>query len=494
MAPVTQFEWRLLILSTVLKVFLAPSYKSTDFEVHRNWLAITHSLPLSQWYYEATSEWTLDYPPFFAYFEWLLARATPYVDPKIISVSGLNYDSVRCIAYQRLTVILSELVLFYALHRYLSHVQMGSRARRKVIFASILLNAGLIFVDHIHFQYNGFLYGILLLSIVDLLTGHAKRGAAIFAALLYFKHIYLYIALPFFIYLLRGYVLQRDPQLLGLGSIVILITALSMGPFVWYGQVPQVLSRLFPFKRGLVHAYWAPNAWALYLALDRFLLALARFLPVPYSITPLHAGTRGLVGDTAFSVLPEIIPLTTFLLTLLFQIPALLILWRKPCRETFLGSIIISAYASFLFGWHVHEKAILLILIPFSLDADRSYTHFRSFVALSIAGQYALFPLLFQPAEWITRTLILLLWICLAIPAYHSLLPADRSLPEFLPRLDKSYYLLLAFIEIYGTLVHPILFPSRLPFLPLMLISISCSLGVLVSCLSYYACFLKLIR
>jgi alpha-1,3-glucosyltransferase len=86
------------------------------------------------------------------------------------------------------------------------------------------------------------------------------------------------LAPAYFVYLLRAFCfphgirLEKDGllRLVKLGSIVLGITALSFGPF--YGQFGQVLSRLFPFKRGLCHALWAPNFWALYAFADRILL------------------------------------------------------------------------------------------------------------------------------------------------------------------------------------------------------------------------------
>ena len=145
---------------------------------------------------------------------------------------------------------------------------------------SILLSPGLLIIDHIHFQYNGFLYGILILSLVLARNPSTLLlSGLLFAALLCLKHIYLYLAPAYFVFLLRAYCLSprsifriqfTNCVKLGLGIGAVFATA--FGPFIYWGQLEQLLSRLFPFSRGLCHAYWAPNVWALYSFTDRVLI------------------------------------------------------------------------------------------------------------------------------------------------------------------------------------------------------------------------------
>ncbi|KAK2594532.1 glycosyl transferase [Conoideocrella luteorostrata] len=441
------------IVAAAFKILLFPSYKSTDFEVHRNWLAITNSLSISEWYYEKTSEWTLDYPPLFAYFEWILAHFARLFDPAMVKVYNLNYESWQTVYFQRSTVIATELLAVYALQLHIDSTRLASKRAAQVAALSIFLSPGLLIIDHIHFQYNGFMYGILLWSLVlARCKSTLLQSGLIFAALLCFKHIYLYLAPAYFVFLLRTYCLSAKSRVhikfsncikLGLGVISIFTAA--FGPFAAMGQIPQLLSRLFPFSRGLCHAYWAPNVWALYSLADRVLIILAPRLDLAVKSEALQSVTRGLVGDTAFAVLPEISPRVCFVSTLIFQIlPLLKIFFSStlPSWEDFIGAVTLCGYASFLFGWHVHEKAILLVIIPFSLIALRDRRHLGAFRPLTVAGHVSLFPLLFTPAEFPVKTIYTVFWLVLFLMSFDRLAPASNKPRVFL--LDRFSTLYIA--------------------------------------------------
>lgn len=165
-----RFWASLWFAASAVKLLLVPAYKSTDFEVHRNWLSITHSLPVTEWYHDATSRWTLDYPPLFAVFEWALSLVVPFVDRNALSVSSTPYESWPFLVFHRASVVVADGVLLVGLARLAAAVVtqrtfLGDPIASQRILVSILfLHPGLLIVDHVHFQYNGFLIGVLCIA------------------------------------------------------------------------------------------------------------------------------------------------------------------------------------------------------------------------------------------------------------------------------------------------------------------------------------------
>ena len=511
--------WNIWVASTLLKVLLFPTYHSTDFDVHRNWLSITSLLPLRDWYLENTNQWTLDYPPFFAYFEWLLSRFVPQcvADDGCIALVPIGQYGFKTVIYQRATVIISEIVLFVALQKFIDTSATKKEKRRNfVISASIVLSPGLFIIDHIHFQYNGFLFGIFILSIMNAKLGNHLVCGFWFAVLLCFKHIFLYVAPAFFVYLLSAYCLNPFPKrirytdytfmdlirfvnwwnLTKLGVTVLSVFFVAFAPFAYYGVLPQLFSRLFPFSRGLTHAYWAPNVWAIYSLLDRILIQVAKKLPILYRIFGKSATivanndslTRGIVGDVTFSFLPQVEPRHTFLLTLFYQLMSLIPLFFQPNFERFIGAISLCAYASFLFGWHVHEKAVMLIIIPLAFVICQDRRLLPSFQLLTSAGYVSLFPLLYGSAEWMFKSLITFVWFIVFQTSFSEVVHFSRKIDArvvVLDRLNLVYMLLFVplciIIQMLDIESRNFAVLRRLEFVRLMVYSVYCSFGVISS-------------
>ncbi|XP_071692884.1 dolichyl pyrophosphate Glc1Man9GlcNAc2 alpha-1,3-glucosyltransferase-like [Rutidosis leptorrhynchoides] len=481
-------------IATFFKILLIPSYRSTDFEVHRNWLALTHTLPLSQWYSDETSPWTLDYPPFFAYFERFLSLFASRVDPTITHLyNGLNYNASSVIIFQRLSVIASDTVLIYSVYRLTKNMELK---KRLVIWVLLVWSPGLLIVDHMHFQYNGFLLGILLLSLSALQKGDDLIGGFVFAVLLCFKHLFAVAGPVYFVYLLRHYcrggIITGFRKLVTMGVVVVAVFVAAYGPFAYHGQIQQVLKRMFPFGRGLCHAYWAPNIWVLYILSDKmFAFMLTKF---GFHIqAPTASFTGGLVGDSSpFAILPTITPSVTFALVLLAIFPSLIKIWRNPEPKMIVRWVAYAYTCGFLFGWHVHEKASLHFLIPLAVIAVESIEDARHYFILSIVSIYSLSPLLYEAQEYPIKVALLVLYAALMWFGFSSyFLSTSESITRrdsvsqkggfVFKRVEKMYLVGFVVVEVWGQFLHPSILGCRLPFLPLMLVSFYCALGMMYS-------------
>ncbi|KAL3102560.1 hypothetical protein niasHS_000888 [Heterodera schachtii] len=497
------------LIIVAVKCLLIRCYHSTDFEVHRNWMALVHHLPMSDWYRSDLSQWTLDYPPFFAYLEWIFAQFAAALDPEIVTLQRDAFFSQNTLIFQRITVIIADLCYLFSCvllaDNFVSSPWLPAklfRHRLKLALCVVLAtNPALILLDNVHFQYNAFLFGIFLFSLNAMFTNQLLKGAFLFAVLLNFKHIFLYYSPAFVAFYLFRFLFPMGRQFLrrffSLASVVGVVSIASFGPFFLidgFSALRHILARLFPFKRGLTHACWAPNFWALYNFADLFAHKIVAKIVSSTNCSAWHwllkrcppgtpEYTRGLVQEYEHAVLPNISPPVTFALILCALTPCFLVFkgkFGKPSDECLLISLTFSAFAFFCFGWHVHEKAILLVFFPLCLLAIKDPTFMQPFALLYVASLFAQFPLFFTPFECFLKWAFTL-WH-FALCQFLANFVWGIRLAEFAQfTVAKLALFQMVLAQFYADFCHQLIFGSNFAFLPMMVPSVACALLVFFS-------------
>lgn len=175
-------------------------------------------------------------------------------------------------------------------------------------------------------------------------------------------------------------------------------------------------------------------------------------------------------------------------------------LWREPTYKSFLRALTLCGYTSYMFGWHVHEKAVLLVLIPLTcvlspvaslcliipmsnhsgrLLAAEDHAHFRTFALASLAGVYSLFPLLFTPAEAVLEIAYSLAWMVLVFSSLAKVVYTFPRSPAAvaLDFAERAYMWGFVGLQLF-VWAFPLLARGRGAFVPLMATSVYCAVGL----------------
>lgn len=370
---------------------------------------------------------------------------------------GLDDPSLKI--YMRATVFISEYLcyvpaLIIFLRRY-SRLQGVNVWESSIALVAILMQPGAILIDHGHFQYNTVMLGFAVASISSLLAGRPLWGSAFFVAALGFKQMALFYAPAMFAYLLGICIFPRiNPTRFFLVALTTVLSFavlylpfllgvaydISRGVFVedfseppllralpvtlnekaWYYrlvvQVAQSIHRIFPFARGLFEDKVA-NIWCTIHTFHK----LNRY--------PTELLQKAALAATSAAI----------------SIPCL-VLFLKPRRDLLPLGLAATAWGFFLCSYQVHEKNVLLPLLPMTLllgGEGGLLPSVRAWVGLAnMLGIWTMFPLLKRDELRVPYFVITLLWaFLLGLPpvsfsAYH-----DGRLSLFTKFIHLSLYL-----------------------------------------------------
>ncbi|RKP11561.1 glycosyl transferase [Piptocephalis cylindrospora] len=335
-----------------------------DYEAQRHWMELTWHLPMTQWYRYDLQYWGLDYPPLTAYVSWVCGAVGNWINPAWVALDvSRGYEDGPSKTFMRATVLVTDILIYlpaaygfarrywaYTLHE--GGVRAGSKPGTSRTFSPLSTAALLLFltqpaltiIDHGHFQYNSVMLGLVLHAYNAFWDRAYGRGAVLFTLALGFKQMALYYALPIFTFLLGRCYRQRSLNqglrlLVRLGlSVTLTIVALLLPFLRSIRDVQQVFIRIFPVGRGLYEDKVA-NLWC----------ALGPVLRLREKLSQ-----------------PQLVRLSA-IFTLVACLPVCIGLLIKPSPRKLIYGLASSSLAFFLLSYQVHEKTILLPILPISM-------------------------------------------------------------------------------------------------------------------------------
>jgi alpha-1,3-glucosyltransferase len=274
------------------------------------------------------------------------------------------------------------------------------------------LQPALLLIDFGHFQYNSVMLGFTLLSLNFFATGQDLMGAFFFVLSLGFKQMTLYYAPAIGSYLLAKCLylgpIEGGRLFIRLAlvttSTFLLLFLPFLPPFASFSAILNPISRIFPFDRGLfedkVANFWCASnvifkwkAWAsrgFLVKVSTFLTALG-FLPAVVGLLRAgiqHSQNKQAVGDAVGKEQTPFVPLLTY-------------------------ALLSSSMSFFLFSFQVHEKTILLPLLPITLllsgaSVDSAVYSWGALV--NNVAVFSMWPLLKRDGLGVQYIATLLLW------------------------------------------------------------------------------------
>ncbi|KAF3449628.1 hypothetical protein FNV43_RR10359 [Rhamnella rubrinervis] len=415
--------------------------KYGDFEAQRHWMEITTNLPIKEWYANTTlndlSYWGLDYPPLTAYQSYVHGLLLRFFHPESVAIfTSRGQESYLGKLLMRWTVLSSDALIFfpavwYFVVGYYASCRSGSKSEVAWHIALILVNPCLILIDHGHFQYNCISLGLTVGAIASVLSNKDLVASVLYCLALSHKQMSAYFAPAFFSYLFGKCLRRRSPlfEVVKLGLVV-------LGTFVvvWWPYLHSrdaligVLSRLAPFERGIYEDYVA-NFWC---------------------TTSVLVKWKRLFTTQSLKLLSLSATITTFLPSMVQQIKA-------PSKQGFLYGLLNSAFSFYLFSFQVHEKSILLPLLPATLLAVEEPFLLKW---MTLYALFSIFPLLYRDKLVLPYfTLSALFLLLYYAPSRRQAATETKPLKSY----ARMFFLLCALIlhVVYLTVEAP----HRYPFL-----------------------------